>query len=130
MFDPVLQAELDPLLETLQHSNPKEGSILLQIFRDLRLVKKWNKLHVQEFGGVHYIVGEHKEGDMLQVIAPMSTSSALSMNQLAHKYSCIPDPNSPPTDPVSISSFTFGIVDSDSTLVYYKIHFGLEPPKE
>jgi len=32
-------------------------------------------------------------------------------------------------DKPSLPYFTFGIVDSDSTLSYYKIHNGLAPPK-
>ena len=68
---------------------------------------------------------------------------SLSLPRITHQYASIPDPNFPTststttnhvishvTSQVTIRQFTFGIVDADSTLVYYKIHFNLSPPKE
>ncbi len=48
-------------------------------------------------------------------------------NRLTKVFAQIPNPNK---NDCKIDSFTFGILDSDSTLVYYKIHFGLIPPIE
>jgi len=101
--------------------------IFINSLRDLTLVKQWKTLNIQKHENIHYIVGMYKEGDILQVILPLSTASVLSMNKIKERYSTIPDPNEKEK---TISGFTFGIVDSDSTLVYYKIHFDLISPKE
>ncbi|CAG8434040.1 10719_t:CDS:10 [Ambispora gerdemannii] len=118
---------------------PNEAATLLQVYRDLKFVKSWTSLTIEdnETIGRCFIVGKKSSQEsQTQIIIPCSSFEIWSVERLSHLLSCIcPPDSSVSTSASSPSSSSFNestaskslilaINTPDSTVVYYSVNDG------
>eukprot|EP01112_Ceratiomyxa_fruticulosa_P002896 TRINITY_DN1325_c0_g1_i4.p1 TRINITY_DN1325_c0_g1~~TRINITY_DN1325_c0_g1_i4.p1 ORF type:complete len:138 (-),score=31.75 TRINITY_DN1325_c0_g1_i4:487-900(-) len=111
-----------------------EGPILHQVYLDLVIVKRWYLIQPRETNGLCYLEGKETASSPAQVIFPLSARKTIKVDELfslfsklQHKTTIESGQNATQQ---SLSFLTLGIVDSDSTISYYRIHEKLVPPTE
>jgi len=96
--------------------------LLNQVILDLKYAKHWTYIQIGENEklGQCFIQGsETKEEKLKQIIFPLHSRSSINVSSLKQIFDSFEEP---------IECFAFAIVDTDSTLSYYKIHSKLLPP--
>jgi len=123
IVDPVHQ-QINQLLLTRKY--PTLTPILRQIYLDLKKVKLWEVLAVRENSAldVPYLVGQvkKKDRDVSDVILPVNSHATLTMRQIHATFEHL--------EGGTLRDMTFAVVDSDSSVTYYRLYNSIVPPTE
>ncbi|CAO3618933.1 unnamed protein product [Cunninghamella blakesleeana] len=122
-------------ITTLTEKYPHYQDITLQVYEDLVLNKAWKKVDVIPIDSLERCILQAHEPETPPeerlIILPIHQDQSLSSSILSATFqqlSLLKISNH--LSHFSLSKITLGIVASDSTVLYYHIHKGLEHPKE
>ncbi|KAI9303654.1 tRNA intron endonuclease [Cunninghamella echinulata] len=114
---------------------PHFQDITLQVYQDLVLNKAWKTVNIIPIDSLEkFIIHAHEPGmpsDDRLIIMPIQQDQPLSteiLNKTFQQLSELKLSNS--ISRFSLSKITYGIVAPDSTVLYYHVYNGLQPPKE
>ncbi|XP_064396052.1 uncharacterized protein LOC135343046 isoform X3 [Halichondria panicea] len=105
-------------------------------------VKLWHAVHIHGNRDLQMVTfsGQKAENDSLSDILPLPASTELSMERIKHYFAALhpqashmePEPSRMEEGPFCelIPKLTLALVDSDSTVVYYNVFNGMQPPKD
>lgn len=115
-------------------------SILYQLYLDLKVVKNWKEFKIKEAPSesLCYLIGKKDPKSKEEIIIPVNVNAPFKvskydsfenfklitfrLHQLFQELSAL--------EGREVENFVMGIMSSDSSLTYYKIHSSLVPPKE
>jgi len=108
----------------------KLGSLLYQLYLDLKLVKNWKVIEVRDNKeeDICYLIGKQFEDEKnFQIIVPMDVNTPTSISRIYEMFlntkDCLENEQNP-------RSLVVGIIAPDSSISYYKLHSGLVPPHD
>ncbi|PRP83561.1 hypothetical protein PROFUN_09110 [Planoprotostelium fungivorum] len=116
-------ADVEESLHQLKGRSKREGNLLEQVYLDLRHVKHWKTIRICELPEQHisYIVGQSEENAQEQIVLPILTSQSVDphlMHEVITK-----------TTTQGQRRVNLAVLESDSTVAYYSVYDGLQPPK-
>eukprot|EP00039_Didymoeca_costata_P002785 m.62577 g.62577 ORF g.62577 m.62577 type:complete len:133 (-) comp11519_c0_seq2:88-486(-) len=101
---------------------------VLQMYLDLTLVKKWTQTRVEVCDAIRvpFITGRNEKDDFEQVVVPMLISDSTNVAALQELMENLPLPRVGSSGSNSeLKKLILGILDSDSTCVYYAFYNSL-----
>ncbi|XP_064396051.1 tRNA-splicing endonuclease subunit Sen15-like isoform X2 [Halichondria panicea] len=122
--------------------NSTQTHCAILTYFDLTEVKLWHAVHIHGNRDLQMVTfsGQKAENDSLSDILPLPASTELSMERIKHYFAALhpqashmePEPSRMEEGPFCelIPKLTLALVDSDSTVVYYNVFNGMQPPKD
>ncbi|KAI8822234.1 tRNA intron endonuclease [Fimicolochytrium jonesii] len=113
-------------LEQCVDSPPRVRGLSFQVYTDLLLAKQWWSVQPIDVPSLDKIVlvARSQQHDKREWIIPMNPQENWSMEWLSRTFANLSSVAR------GVESVVLAIVSTDATIVYYRIHKGLVPPKE
>ncbi|RIB25883.1 tRNA-splicing endonuclease subunit Sen15 [Gigaspora rosea] len=114
---------------------PQEASNLSQVYLDLTTAKSWVEVKVKDIEPLQrcILLGRTSKSDAkMIIIIPCASTEIWTIEKITQLFSQLRKVPSLllDCDPNNIKSITLAIAFPDSTVVYYKVHDGINPPSD